>query len=221
MRRKYIAFDAFGTLFKTADFMEDIREVVGPKAEHMVQLWRQKQLEYTWLLNQMQRFEPFDRVTARALNTAMHSYHISNPEVIEQLLSIFDNPELISGAEKCIKIMKAKGMHMAILSNGTRQMLRRGVDKTGVASFLDFLISVDEVQVFKPDPKVYALVPEKFGVRKEEVLFCSSNQWDVAGASSFGLRTIWLNQRSETREDLPFADVTEVLSLDELEALFS
>lgn len=206
-------FDAFGTLFSTSPVNHQLEKIAGDKTETLLQVWRSKQLQYSWLRGQMKAYVPFNQITKDALQFAMASTGISDPKVFEILLPIYDEPGLIEGAKEMLSLLKSKNKKIAILSNGTLQMLQNGVLKTGIASQVDQLISVDTLGIYKPNPKVYQMALDHFSVPINDLVFFSSNQWDVSGASSFGLHSVWVNQYNETTEVLPFGNVLEVKSL--------
>ncbi len=209
-------FDAFGTLFRTVNFAEDLTQLVDNNADSLVQLWRQKQLEYTWLYNQMQQYEPFNVITKKALLHSMRVHNITNPKVLDLLLPIYDNPMLIDGAKEALTFLKGERKKIAILSNGTLEMLQNGVRSTEIETLVTQLISVNSIQNYKPNPKVYQYALEQLKTTTEQSLFFSSNQWDVAGASTFGLDAIWVNQYGQVQEPLPYRKVWEIGGLREL-----
>lgn len=209
-------FDAFGTLFKASAIDESLRELAGSKSASLLQIWRRKQLEYTWLRNQMQCYVPFDQVTREALDYSMRLHGLTEPRITQMLLPIYDSPSLISGASALLHRIKTSGKEIGLLSNGTRSMLNKGVSATQIKTLVDHVLSVDDIGVYKPNPAVYQMAVKQLGVEKEKLVFFSSNQWDVSGASQFGLDCVWINQYKETREGLPFGKVLEVGSLGEV-----
>ncbi len=206
-------FDAFGTLFKTIPIDDELKKIAGSKSDLLLQIWRRKQLEYSWLRNQMKRYVPFDLITKEALFYAMKKCEIADNRILELLLPIYHQPVLNDGASDLILTLKKLGKQVGILSNGTLEMLRKGAAKTGLNTYLDFIISVDEIGIYKPAPEVYELAQQKTNANLSQILFFSSNQWDVSGASCFGFEVAWVNQYDETKEELPFGQVIEVKSL--------
>ena len=187
-------FDAFGTLFKTADFQSELAKLIGEKTDALVTVWRQKQLQYSWLRNAMGQYQPFDIVTKEALDFSMQQHGISNPRIYDVLLPLYQHPILLPGVIDLFHALKNLDKRVGILSNGTPAMLQNGVEFTGIKDLVDFIISVDEIKIYKPRPEVYQMALRKIGVPTEQLLFFSSNQWDISGASVFGLDTCWINQ---------------------------
>ncbi len=211
--KKYFVFDAFGTLFKTSEVKEALTEIAGDKTDSLLQVWRTKQLQYTWLRNEMNQYEPFSTVTKEALDYSMRLNGIADKKVFDILLPLYDTPSLINGVDTLLKTLKANGKTVAILSNGTPSMLDNGVQLTGIASYVDAILSVDTIGVYKPKPAVYQMTLDQLKATIDELVFFSSNQWDVSGASIFGLDACWINQYGETKEGLPFGNVVEFGSL--------
>lgn len=212
-RKSTFIFDAFGTLFKTIPLEDSLERIIGRSTSELLLIWRKKQLEYSWLRNQMNAYVPFNEVTKEALDYAMRKVSVVDERIAELLLPVYDQPTLINSADALLKTLKTKGKQTAILSNGTPQMLKNGATRTGIHKDLDALLSVDQIRKYKPSPEVYQMALNQLDVKKEDALFFSSNQWDVSGASTFGLDAIWVNQYNETKESLPFGQVIEVDSL--------
>lgn len=213
-RKQYFVFDAFGTLFKTSEVKAELTKIAGDKTDNLINVWRSKQLQYTWLRNEMNQYEPFSTVTKEALGYSMRLNGITNEKVFDILLPLYDTPQLIDGAKALLKTLKDNGKTVAILSNGTRSMLDNGVQLTGIQYYVDHILSVDDIGIYKPRPAVYQMALDKLKAAIEDLIFFSSNQWDVSGASIFGLDACWINQYGETKEGLPFGSVVEATSLD-------
>ena len=218
--KKYFVFDAFGTLFKTSEIKSELTKIAGDKTENLLNIWRSKQLQYTWLRNEMNQYQPFSTVTKEALDYSMRVNGIVDKKVFDILLPLYDTPSLINGVANLLKTLKTNGKTVAILSNGTMSMLNNGVQLTGIKTYMDAILSVDTIGVYKPKPAVYQMALDKLGASIEELIFFSSNQWDVSGASVFGLDACWINQYGEVQEGLPFGEVVEVGSLLEVADLF-
>ena len=169
----------------------------------------------------MNQYQPFSTVTKEALDYSMRLNGITDEKVFDILLPLYDTPSLIEGAKSLLKALKDNGKTIAILSNGTRSMLDNGVQLTGIQYYVDHILSVDDIGVYKPRPAVYQMALDKLDATVEELIFFSSNQWDVSGASVFGLDACWINQYGETKEGLPFGSVVETKSLKELAGYFS
>ena len=214
-------FDAFGTLFKTIPLAETLESIVGRQAGELLGVWRRKQLEYSWLRNQMEAYISFDQITAEALNYAMRKLGVNDQRIRDLLLPVYEQPELIDHAASLLSSLKKMEKQTAILSNGTMTMLERGVRGTGIKVLIDRLLSVDQIGIYKPSPRVYQMALYELETPIEDIVFFSSNQWDVSGASTFGLDAVWVNQYDETKESLPFGQVLEVSNLAEAERLIS
>ena len=220
-KKQFFVFDAFGTLFKTSEVKAELTKIAGDKTDNLINVWRSKQLQYTWLRNEMNQYQPFSKVTKEALDYSMRLNGITDEKVFDILLPLYDTPSLIEGAKSLLKALKDNGKTIAILSNGTRSMLDNGVQLTGIQYYVDHILSVDDIGVYKPRPAVYQMALDKLSATVEELIFFSSNQWDVSGASVFGLDACWINQYGETKEGLPFGSVVETKSLKELAGYFS
>ncbi len=207
-------FDAFGTLFTTRLPIVELEGLVGADAEALLNLWRRKQLEYSWLRGQMNAYVGFDQITREALQFAKAHFKVDNSAVDDLLLPIYLNADLLPGAFELLQHLHDNGKTIAILSNGTPAMLKSGVTKTKTTSFFSKLLSVEAVQTFKPNPVVYQMALDELNAGKEDLVFLSSNQWDVAGASTFGLDCVWVNRGGATKEVLPFGEVLEVGKLE-------
>lgn len=212
-------FDAYGTLFDFSSPMQRRRERIGPEADRFSLLWRQKQLEYSWLRSLMGAHADFWQVTAEALDYAMAACKIDNPalraELMELYLAITPYPEAVETVER----LKAAKKHTAILSNGSVTMLTAAVNHSRLTPHLDAVLSVDEIGIYKPHPRVYQLVLDRLEVQAHQVLFVSSNAWDVAGAAHFGFQVAWCNRAGDLPEKLPGKPAAEIKRLDEIPAL--
>ena len=208
-------------MFKTSEVKAELTKIAGDKTDNLINVWRSKQLQYTWLRNEMNQYQPFSKVTKEALDYSMRLNGITDEKVFDILLPLYDTPSLIEGAKSLLKALKDNGKTIAILSNGTRSMLDNGVQLTGIQYYVDHILSVDDIGVYKPRPAVYQMALDKLSATVEELIFFSSNQWDVSGASVFGLDACWINQYGETKEGLPFGSVVETKSLKELAGYFS
>jgi 2-haloacid dehalogenase len=208
MNPKAIVFDAYGTLL-------DVHSVIADEA--LSRLWRQKQLEYTWLRALMERYEDFRDVTEAALRAACAQLKIAaSEEQIERLMQAYLRPAAFADAR--VALERHKGSRMAILSNGTSKMLQASIRHNGLESYFEEIISVERVKTYKPSPRVYALGPEVLKTPAGDILFVSSNAWDAAGAKAYGYRVCWCNRAGAEMERLGFAPDMTVTRLDEMEA---
>lgn len=215
MTQAYI-FDAFGTLFNLDVPTTEIDELTNGKGAEVLAIWRAKQLEYSWLRTLMQQYKPFSEVTKEALQFAMESVGVDSEKLPEILLPIYEKATAFPEVKSTLATLKKQDFVTAILSNGTPQMLNNGAEHAELTEYLDHIISVDDIHIFKPDPQVYNYALNKLNRFEDEVTFVSSNQWDVAGAAAFGLPTVWLNRKKEIRQPILAADQTTIFSLPEL-----
>jgi len=196
-------FDAYGTLFDVDSAVDACRGRLGDAADTIAALWRQKQLEYTWLRTLMGRYADFRTVTGEALAYAFDAQGMRDEALYADLMTAYDTPRAYPDVAPALARLRARGLRLAILSNGTPAMLEAAVTAAGLSDRLDLVVSVDDLGVYKPDPRVYRLATEGLGLQPGEILFHSSNGWDIAGAACFGLRTVWINRYARSRERLP------------------
>jgi len=207
MQIKTCVFDAYGTLFDVAAAARRAAQEPGGEAlaQHWPRLaedWRRKQLEYTWLRSLMGLHADFRTVTAEALDWALEASTL--PAALQgRLMALYDQLDAYPEVPDMLAALKARGFATAILSNGSPAMLAGAVSHAGIGGLLDDCLSVEAAQIFKPDPRVYALATARFGGTPAEVLFISSNGWDVAGAGSFGFTTLWVNRAGLPKDRLP------------------
>lgn len=209
-------FDAYGTLFDVAAAARIAAEQPGQQklAEVWPKLaadWRLKQLQYTWLRAITGDHVPFWQVTKDGLDWAMEASNLDDPELREMLLALYWELPAYAEVPKMLATLKAEGFLTAILSNGSPEMLAGAVDFAGVEAWLDAVLSVEDVQVFKPARRVYDMVRNRFGTQPDQVLFVSSNGWDAAAAAGYGFHTAWVNRAGEPMDRLP-AEPGHVLS---------
>jgi 2-haloacid dehalogenase len=191
--RAYV-FDAYGTLFDVHAAIGRYHSAAGPDAERFSEIWRQKQLEYSWTLSLAGHYLDFWALTERALDYAFARFPSVDRALRAKLLEAYLQLDAFPDARAALTALKARGLATAILSNGSPRMLDAAVAASGLAGLLDAVISVDAVRVYKPRHEVYALVTDRFGVSAAEVVFVSSNRWDVMGAAAFGFRPLWVNR---------------------------
>jgi 2-haloacid dehalogenase len=212
-------FDAYGTLFDVHAAIAQHRAEAGPDAERFSEIWRTKQLEYTWTLTLAGAYVDFWTLTQRALDYAFARFASVNQALRPKLLDAYFKLNAFPDASKTLAALKSRGLRLAILSNGSPQMLAGAVEASELARSLDAVLSVDAVRVYKPRPEVYALVTDRFGISAPEVIFVSSNRWDVMGAASFGFNAVWVN-RGRMPDEYPDAQPSRVIAtLAELPAL--
>jgi 2-haloacid dehalogenase len=214
-------FDAYGTLFDFGSAAARCRDVLGEKTAALTTLWRDKQLQYTWLRALQNRHADFWQVTADALDYALDTLDIRDTGLRLRLMDLYLALDAFPEVPAMLRRLRETGMRTAILSNGTPTMLKAVVGSAGIGDLLDAVISVEEVGVFKPHPRVYQLALDRLGVAAEAISFQSSNAWDAYAASAFGMRVVWCNRYGQRQERLPGRPDHEITSLAELAALVS
>jgi 2-haloacid dehalogenase len=212
-------FDAYGTLFDYASAAAGCRDLLGDKAEPLTVLWRDKQLQYSWLRAVQGRHADFWQVTGDALDYALEALNLGDDALRQRLMGLYLTLAAFPEAPEVLRRLKTAGLSAAILSNGAPAMLRAAVNGAGIGGFLDAVLSVEEVGVYKPHPKVYQLAVDRLGVAAGKILFVSSNAWDAYAASAFGMRVAWCNRYTQRRERLPGHPDREIRTLAELPAL--
>jgi 2-haloacid dehalogenase len=212
-------FDAYGTLFDFASAAASCADVLGDKAPRLTALWRDKQLNYSWLRAVQGRHEDFWRVTGDALDFSMEALSIADPALRERLMSVYVKLSPFPEVGGTLRRLRAGDMRMAILSNGSPAMLAPLVANAGLGGLFDAVLSVEEAGVYKPHTKVYQLAVDRLGVAAGEIAFLSSNGWDAYAASAFGMRAIWCNRYEQPEERLPGNPEREICSLAELPEL--
>jgi 2-haloacid dehalogenase len=218
---KACVFDAYGTLFDFASAAARCQDVPDQKLSALTSLWREKQLQYTWLRSLQGTFADFWQVTGEALDYALDSLNIASPDLHANLMELYLTPAPFPEVQSVLTQLRRAGFRTAILSNGSETMLQSAVSAGGLTGLFDAVLSVDPVRVFKPHPRVYAYGLEKLGLNASEVSFQSSNAWDAYGASNFGMRVVWCNRYGHRAERLPGAPDFEVRSLSELPELLT
>jgi len=211
-------FDAYGTLFDVHAAIARHRAAAGPEAERFSEIWRLKQLEYTWTLTLAGHYVDFWTLTERALDYAFARVPSVDRALRPQLLDAYLRLDAFADAHTALVDLKARGARLAILSNGSPPMLAAAVEAAGFAGLFDAVLSVDAVRLYKPRPQVYALVTDALAVAPSAVAFVSSNRWDVMGAASFGFNTFWVNRARLPDE---YADLAPLREIPDLAALRS
>ncbi len=215
MNPQAIIFDAYGTLFDVHSVIRNSGVGIPGDLQALSQLWRQKQLEYTWLRALMDRYEDFWHITQDALRSAVQQLSIrATDRQLESLMQAYLVPPAFP--EVAFALEAVKGLPLAILSNGSPAMLDSAVRYNSVESYFAEIISVDRVKTYKPSPRVYALGSETLNLPAAEILFVSSNLWDAAGAKAFGYPVCWCNRSGAAMEDWGFAPDFTVSRLDQI-----
>ncbi|WP_227418032.1 haloacid dehalogenase type II [Roseitranquillus sediminis] len=201
-------FDAYGTLFDVGSAArraaaEPGREALAERWQALAEAWRQKQLQYTWLRAITGEHADFWQVTQDALDWALEAAGLENEGLRPHLLDLYRELDAFPEVPATLGALKDVGCTCAILSNGAPGMLADAVASAGIGGWLDDVLLIESVGVFKPDARVYDMVGQRFDCRREDVLFVSSNGWDAAGAASYGFVTVWANRRGEPVDRLP------------------
>jgi 2-haloacid dehalogenase len=207
-------FDAYGTLFDVNAAIARHRAAAGPDAERFSEIWRTKQLEYTWTGTLAGRYVDFWTLTEQALDYTFVRVPSVDRRLRERLLDAYRTLDAFPDARQVLAELKRRGERTAILSNGSPAMLAAAVEAAGMTGGFEAVLSVDAIKMYKPRPEVYALVTAGFKIKPLDVTFVSSNRWDVMGANAFGFRTVWVNrgQASDEYLDLPPAAVVTDLA---------
>ncbi len=216
---KACVFDAYGTVFDVHSAVGKHRPRIGEKADALSMLWRTKQLEYTWLRSLMHAHVDFWQVTQDGLDYAMETCGIDDPGLRTDLMNAYLALDAYLDVKVTLAALKQKGLCTAILSNGSSRMLQAAVESAGIGDQLDGVFSVEEVGIFKPDPRVYQLACDHLGMRAGEISFQSSNAWDAAAAAHFDMRVAWINRFGQKRERLPKPadlELTDLMGLADL-----
>lgn len=199
MTIKACVFDAYGTLFDVAAAARNAAaepggEMLADVWPKLADTWRVKQLEYTWLRAVADDYIPFWQVTQDGLDYALEMHGLQQPDLRDRLLGLYERLDAYPEVPNALSELKKAGYKTAILSNGSKPMLQSAIDSAGIGDVLDGCYSVEDVQVFKPHDRVYALAEDNLGVSGSEIAFFSSNCWDATHASRYGFTTIWVNR---------------------------
>lgn len=209
-------FDAYGTLFDYASAVARCNADLGSSGDKLNLLWREKQLQYSWLRALEGRHADFWQVTGDALDFALESLGLADGNLRDRLMESYLTLEAFPEVPDVLARLKQQGIKTAILSNGSPKMLEAAVRNARLEPLLDAVLSVEEVGVYKPHPKVYQLAVDRLGVERQRISFQSSNGWDAWGASAFGMRVVWCNRYGQRPERLPGGPDYQVRSLAEL-----
>ncbi|MEG3619626.1 haloacid dehalogenase type II [Magnetovibrio sp. PR-2] len=212
-------FDAYGTLLDVNAAAKRCRGDLGDHAGALAEIWRAKQLQYTWLSSLMGQHKDFRDLTERGLDYALESLGLRDDALRTKLLELYEVLDAYPEVPDMLVQLKQAGMKTAILSNGTPGMLDSAVTAGGIKDSLDVVLSIEDVGIFKPDPRVYQLAVDRLGVAKENVCFVSSNGWDATGAAAFGFQVAWVNRAGLVKEKLGFEPKIELKDLTSLAEL--
>ena len=216
---RVFVFDAYGTLFDFASAARRCTDRLGDQAEALTQLWRTKQVEYTWLRSLMGRHADFWQVTGEALDNAMATLGLTDATLRDRLMALYLELEPFADARALLTALRADGRQTAILSNGAPGMLRSLVEAAGFADLFDDVLSIETAGIFKPHPSTYRLATTRFGCEPQGIAFVSANSWDSCGAATFGFRGIWVNRTGGPKEAVPGTSEREIRALAEIAPL--
>ena len=212
-------FDAYGTLFDFASAAARCPDIPQDRRAALTALWRDKQLQYSWLRTLENRYADFWQVTGDALDFALESLDLESPSLRERLMDLYLGLEPFPEVPAVLATLREAGFRTAILSNGSPMMLEALVKRSGLEAMFDAVLSADAVRAFKTHPDVYQYALDSLGLPASAIAFQSSNAWDAHGASDFGMRVVWCNRYGQRRERLPGSPDFEIRTLAELPAL--
>ena len=215
MKTKAVVFDAYGTLFDVNSAANRCKDKIGAKWETFANFWRTTQLEYTWLRSLMKRHKNFWDITEDSLDKSMKVFNI-NKNMKNELLSLYKILSPYPEVKGVLEDLKKKNFKLAILSNGTLDLLNELVESNKLNNLFDDLFSVEEVKIYKPDPRVYEMPIKKYKIQSDEITFLSANTWDVSGGGNFGYNSIWVNRHNSVFDILDFEPKIEINNLTQL-----
>lgn len=213
-------FDAYGTLFDVSSPVQKLTLEIGDKATDLARLWRQKQLEYTWLRSLMGVHADFWHVTGDALDFSLEALKIEDPGLRDELMTLYLKLDAYPEVAEALKALKAKGKRMAILSNGSPSMLDSAVRASGLEKFFDMVLSVEDVGIYKPSRRVYRHGMQKLQIQDApSICFVSANSWDAQAAAQFGFQVVRLARNGGQDDRIPGKVSAKIESLSELVGL--
>jgi len=215
MKTKAVVFDAYGTLFDVNSAAKRCKDKLGAKWETFANFWRTTQLEYTWLRSLMKRHKNFWDITEDSLDKSMKVFNI-NKNMKNELLGLYKILSPYPEVRGVLEDLKKKNFKLAILSNGTPDLLSELVENNKLNNLFDDLFSIEEVKIYKPDPSVYELPVKKYKIKSGEITFLSANTWDVSGGGNFGYNSIWVNRHNSVFDILDFETKKEINNLTQL-----
>ncbi len=218
-RVRACVFDAYGTLFDVGSAAQRCSDALGEVTPRLAVLWRDKQLQYSWLRAVQGRHADFWQVTGDALDFALDALGMADFGLRERLMQLYLTLDAYPEVPAVLQHLRDAGFGTAILSNGTPAMLTAAVDHARLGTLFDQVLSVEDVEVYKPHPNVYRLACNRLGLPTDAIAFVSSNGWDAWAASAYGMQVVWCNRQRQIGERLPGRPDHEVHSLVELPAL--
>jgi 2-haloacid dehalogenase len=214
-------FDAYGTLFDFNSAAGAARGELGEDWQRVSDLWRQKQLQYTWLRGLAGHHADFWQVTGDALEFTLATLRLERPGLHARLMDLYLRLATFPEVPETLRRLKATGRKLAILSNGTPAMLDAAVHSAGLEKLFDAVLSVEDVGVYKPHPSVYGLACDRLEIAPSRICFLSSNAWDAYSAKAFGMRVVWCNRYGQARERIPASPDGEIADLGALPDLLA
>ena len=212
---KACVFDAYGTLFDVNSAASKCKEKLGNRWENFANAWRTTQLEYTWLRTMMQKHENFWKITEDSLDHTMETFKIKKG-MRNELLNLYKELSPYPEVKECLESLKNKKIKIAILSNGTPDLLRGLVESNNIQNYFDDIMSIESVGVYKPDSRVYEMPIKKYDCEPKNICFMSSNTWDVSGGGVFGYNSIWVNRSNKVFDKLSYKPKFVINDLNEL-----
>ena len=212
---KACVFDAYGTVFDVNSAAAKCKKKLGSKWEDFANAWRTTQLEYTWLRSLMKKHKNFWEITEDSLDHTMETFKIKK-EMRSELLDLYKKLSPYPEVKKCLEGLKAKKIKIAILSNGTPELLKMLVESNNIQNYVDDIFSIESVGIYKPDSRVYEMPIKKYDCKPENICFMSSNTWDVTGGGVFGYNAVWVNRLNKVFDKLGYKPKYVINNLEEL-----
>ena len=212
---KACVFDAYGTLFDVNSAAAKCKKKLGSRWENFANAWRTTQLEYTWLRSLMKKHKNFWEITEDSLDHAMETFKIKKA-MRNELLNLYKKLNPYPEVKECLEGLKSKKIKIAILSNGTPDLLKELVESNGIQNYFDDIMSIETVGIYKPDSRVYEMPIKKYDCKPENICFMSSNTWDVSGGGVFGYNAIWVNRFNKVFDKLSYKPQFVINDLNQL-----
>ena len=212
---KACVFDAYGTLFDVNSAASKCKQKLGSKWESFANAWRTTQLEYTWLRSLMKKHKNFWEITEDSLDHTMETFKIKK-EMRNELLDLYKKLSPYPEVKECLEGLKKKNIKIAILSNGTPNLLNELIENNKIQNYFDDVFSVENVGIYKPDAKVYEMPIKNYSCKPENICFMSSNTWDVSGGGIFGYNAVWVNRFNKIFDKLSYKPKLVINNLKEL-----
>ena len=212
---KACVFDAYGTLFDVNSAAAKCKKKLGSRWENFANAWRTTQLEYTWLRSLMKKHENFWKITEDSLDHTMETFKIKKT-MRGELLNLYKKLSIYPEVKECLDNLKSKKIKIAILSNGTPNLLKSLVESNNIQNYFNDIMSIETVGIYKPDPKVYEMPTKKYNCKPENICFLSSNTWDVSGGGLFGYNAVWVNRFNKIFDNLSYKPQHTINNLNQL-----